>query len=105
MERITKFQVGDKVIYDTKVGTITKITPKRKDITVDFEGYTMTFWFDGWTHGDAWNMKHIEKWTPEKQKIIDDKMAIYKCKKMFEDTAMKNKLTPDMARKIIGVFA
>jgi len=99
-ERTTEFNVGDKVICESVVGKVINITPKRKDIKVDFGRYTLTFGFDGWTHGDVWNAKCIEKWTPEKQKIIDDKMVIYECKKMIRDI----KLTPDMARKIIGVL-
>lgn len=105
MERKTEFNVGDKVICESVVGKVINITPKRKDIKVDFGGYTLTFGFDGWTHGDIWNLKHIEKWTPEKQKRIDDEMEIYRCKKMFEDIVRKKKLTPDMAREIMSVFA
>lgn len=101
MERKTEFNVGDKVICESVIGKVISITPKRKNIKVDFGRYTLTFGFDGWTHGDVWNARCIEKWTPEKQKIIDDKMVIYKCKKMFEDI----KLTPDMARKIIDILS
>lgn len=103
-ERTTEFQVGDKVICGIKVGTITKITPKRKDITVDFEGYTETFGSDGWTRGDIWNMRHIEKWTPEGQREIDEVLVIKTCKKLFEKVSGNKMLTPDMAKKIINIL-
>lgn len=88
------------MLLGDSIGTVINITPKKKDIKVDFGSYMMTFGFDGWTHSDVWNMQRIEKWTPEKQKIIDDKMAIRKCRKMFEDI----KLTPDMAREITSIL-
>lgn len=103
-ERTIKFCVGDKVICDDRVGIITKITPKRKDITVDFEGYTMTFGFDGWTHGDVWHMQHIVKWTPEGQKKIDDISAMRRCQNLFEKSFRDKMLTPDMARDIIKIL-
>lgn len=104
MDRKTEFNVGDKVLLGNSIGTVTNITPKKKDIKVDFGSYTMKFGFDGWTRDDIWHTKHIEKWTPEKQKIIDDKMLINECRKMFEDICRLNKLTPDTARKIIGIL-
>lgn len=104
MERKTEFNVGDKVICGTVVGKVINIAPKRKDIKVDFGRKTLTFGFDGWTHGDVWTAKHIEKWTPEKQKIIDDKKVIYECKHMFEDISRQGELTPDMARKIMVIL-
>lgn len=103
-ERTTKFCVGDKVICKDSVGTVIKITPKRKDITVDFENYTSVFGADGWTHGDVWNMDHITKWTPEDQKKIDDASAIRRCRNLFDKASMKKILTPDMAREIIKIL-
>lgn len=103
-ERTTKFCVGDKVICGGRVGIITSITPKRKDIKVDFGGYTSVFGADGWTHGDVWNMQHIVRWTPEGQKKIDDALAIRRCRDLFDKASMKKTLTPDMARDIIKIL-
>ena len=103
-ERTTKFCVGDKVICGARIGVITNITPKRKDINVDFGSYTSTFRADGWTHGDPWNMTHIVKWTPEGQKKIDDALAIRRCQDLFEKAYRNKTLTPDMAREIIEIF-
>ena len=103
-ERTTKFCVGDKVICGDRVGIITNITPKRKDITVDFKNYTLVFGADGWTRGNVWDMDHITKWTPEEQKKIDDISAMRRCKNLFEKSFRDKMLTPDMARDIIKIL-
>lgn len=104
-KRTTEFCVGDKVICGNRVGTITKITPKRKDIKVDFGDYTSVFGASGWTRGDIWNKQHIVKWTPELQKKIDDMSAIRRCQNLFEKASRDKMLTPDMARDIIEILA
>lgn len=103
-ERTTEFCVGDKVICGDRVGIITSITPKRKDIKVDFGDYALVFRADGWTYGDIWNKQHIAKWTPEGQKKIDDALAIRRCRKLFDKASMEKTLTPDMAREIIKIL-
>ena len=104
-ERTTEFCVGDKVIYGNRIGKIINITPKRKDMTVDFGTHESVFDVYGRKrHRDKWDASQIVKWTPEGQKKIDDTIAIRRCQIMFENISGRGKLTPDQAREIIKIL-
>jgi len=107
------FQVGDKVALSScnnlysNVGIIEKISPKRGDITVNFEQCKMTFDSNGyektsgvWVYG----RKYIELLTPEITQIIHDQSDIRKCKNVFNWVYDNDKLTADQARRIMEIL-
>lgn len=100
-----KFKVGDKVSRNKTscIGTVVKITEKRKDVVVDYGNFKETYNLSGWQKGaDVWTGSTIYLLTPELQKSIEDAKIVERCKKMLD--AAKAGLTPDKARKIIGLM-
>ena len=100
-----EFKVGDKVVTARSrvVGTVIRITPKRKDVVVDFGSYQTTFRRDGWEKGgDIWSSSMIELLTPEIEQEIKEKRTIYKCKTLFHNK--EKYLTFDQAARILEVL-
>lgn len=100
-----EFKVGDKVVTTRSraVGTVIRITPKRKDVVVDFGNYQGTFRPDGWEKGgDVWSATIIEPLTPEIEREIKQNTIINKCKKLFQ--AKERNLTFDQAARILEVL-
>ena len=99
-----KFKVGDKVILNNarKIGTVIKITDKRKDVIVDFGNYKETFRYDGMSKGDIWYRDRI--------RIIDDTvMNEIKNERLVRAAynkleKLKLNLTPEIAKKIIDFY-
>lgn len=107
----TEFKVGDKVVRNfyhagthdigTDIGTIVKITSKRKDIVVDYGNYKETYDMNGWQKSASiWYQSRIILLTPEIEKEITNKIIIDKCKSIFS----KTKLTVDQATKILEIL-
>ena len=100
-----EFKVGDKVILEKSktVGTVTRVTPKRGDIVVDFGNYQATFDKSGWDkNSDAWYSSRIVLLTPEIEKEINDERIIDKCKRVFEKKSKQ--LTAEQAVKILEIM-
>ena len=100
-----EFKVGDKVVTTRSrvVGTVIRITPKRKDVVVDFGNYQSIFRSDGWQKGsDIWSVTIIEPLTPEIEQEIKEKRIIYKCKTIFHNK--EKYLTFDQAARILEVL-
>ena len=104
-----EFKIGDKVVRNynrghggTSIGTVVKITPKRKDVVVDFGGYEETYALNGWQKksGDIWTRSMITLLTPEIQQDLADKKLIATCKDVFS----KTKLSAAQAKKILEIL-
>lgn len=96
------FKVGDKVSRNGTacIGTVIKITEKRKDVVVDFGNFKETYNLHGSQKGaDVWTSSHIYLLTPELQQEIKDARMVRKCKDLLDEA--KDNLTADKARKII----
>ena len=102
------FSVGDKVVTwgnwtSRRIGTITKITPKRKDVVVDFGSYKCTYDLNGWEKGGGiWNRSHIEPLTEKIKQEIIDRNIVTKCQSLMEEYGRN--LPVDKARKIIAIL-
>lgn len=99
------FKVGDKVVTTRSrvVGTVIRITPKRKDVVVDFGNYQRVFGSDGWEKGaDVWSLTMIEPLTPEIAREIKQNIIINKCKRLFR--IKEKNLTFDQAARILEVL-
>ena len=100
------FKVGDKVVTTRSraVGTVIRITPKRKDVVVDFAGnYQRVFRSDGLERGgDIWSATIIEPLTPEIAREIKQNIIINKCKRLFR--IKERNLTFDQAARILEVL-
>ena len=102
-----EFKVGDKVVTTRSrvIGTVIRITPKRKDVVVDFGNYQSIFRPDGWQKGeDIWSSMStiIEPLTPEIEREIKQNIIINKCKKLFK--IKERNLTFDQAARILEVL-
>ena len=102
-----EFKVGDKVVRNLNhagtfgVGTIVRITPKRKDVVVDYGNYTEIYDLNGWQkNSDIWCRSHISLLTPEIENEIECRKIVAKCKSEFG----KATLTADQASKILEIL-
>lgn len=99
------FELGERVVlYPSEIiGVITKISPKRGDITVDFGNFKQIFRKDGWDkHGDVWNSSYIKPCTLEIEEEIRNKAIIRKCVNCFKTTP--ENLTADKALRIMEIL-
>ena len=99
--------VGEKIIsvgsYGRIIGTVVKITDKRKDITVDFGGYTIIYDNRGWQKSrDSWHRDYLQVLTPEIEKEIEERKIIQKCIDMFKKA--ESELTAKQAEAIITLL-
>lgn len=101
-----EFKVGDKVEFKNRwdgssIGIITKITEKRKDITVDFGQKTALFDSHGWQKGcDVYYRGYIRILTPEREREIHNTRLIESCKKEVE----KTDITAEQAKQILAIL-
>ena len=97
-----EYKVGDRVNIagSNEVGTVVRITEKRKDIVVDFGSYKCSFDQYGWTRGNAYTACYIVPLTDELQKQIDDRLIISKCEAVLKRTS----LTAEQAAKILAIL-
>lgn len=107
IEKVGKFNIGDKVIRNynnslpTSIGTVVNITKKRGDVVVDYGKYKETYRPDGWQRGgDSWTRSQIELLTPEIEERIHRINLIRKCR----DTFKKRDLTADQAERILAIL-
>ena len=101
------FKVGDKVVTlrSRKIGTVVNITPKRKDVVVDFGRYKKNFSEDGREKGtDVWYVQRIELLTPEIVQEMKDDKDIRKCWDTIERKFKRHELTASQARQILQIF-
>ena len=105
-----EFKVGDKVIrnYTTPngryiIGTVVKITDKRKDVVVDYGNFKETYNSTGTQKGGGsiWSTSFIQLLTPEIEESIRKSRLISQCKKEFE---AKKDLTLEQAEKILEIL-
>jgi hydroxymethylpyrimidine pyrophosphatase-like HAD family hydrolase len=103
-----EFNVGDKVVRSNgmsrkNIGTIIRITEKRKDVVVDFGSYKLTYNKDGLERkGDVWPKSHIKPLTPEIEEKIRQYEIINKCRVVFDKN--RNKITADQAERILAIL-
>ena len=102
-----EFKVGDRVVrnyepgYSCAIGTITKITEKRKDVVVDYGDYQERYDLHGWQKGsEIWFMSHIGLLTPEIEKEIEETRTIKKCIDIF----CRSNITYEQAVKILKIL-
>lgn len=102
-----EFKVGDRVVrnytpgYSCVIGTITKITGKRKDIVVDYGDYQERYNLHGWQKGgEVWCTSYIEFLTPEIEKEIEETRTIKKCVDIF----CRSNITYEQAVKILKIL-
>ena len=107
------FKVGDKVVRNynsrfngyTDIGVVTKVTQKRKDVTVEYGNYSETYYSDGWEktkNRRAWQRSHINILTPEIEKDLKEKKLIKLCISTFEKKSKE--LTAEQAKQILDVL-
>lgn len=102
-------KVGDRVIscyirgFAPFVGTVVKITEKRKDIVVDYGRFKETYSSDGWEKGSyKWfNRSYIKVLTPEIEEQLREDEIIRKCRDAFKE---KKDLTFEQAEKILKIL-
>lgn len=103
-----EFNVGDKVVMSNRmsrktIGTVIKITEKRKDVVVDFGSYTETYDMRGRKKNcDAWSMSYIKPLTPEIEEKIRQYEIINKCRVVFDKN--RNKITVDETERILAIL-
>ena len=103
-----EFKVGDKVVrYNTigsrdVIGTVVKITDKRKDVVVDYGNFKETYDQTGYEKGVSnwWYKSSIKLLTPEIEEKIRKEQIIIQCKKKLEST----KLTYEQAKQILKIL-
>lgn len=107
-----KFEVGQKVIFADRdgygaIGTVVKITEKRKDVVVQFPSWTKTFRGDGINRqSDTWHRSWIEPLTQEIVEELNHKNKAAKCGKLLNAVYKKvDNLTDEQLDKIISVLS
>lgn len=105
MEDRDMFKVGDRVSLNRTVyfGTVVSVSPKRRDVTVDFGHFKAVYDSDGWRKGQrSWDTEYIVPVTEELRKKLADEAAVSKCKRLMHE--MQSKITADQARRIIAIL-
>jgi hydroxymethylpyrimidine pyrophosphatase-like HAD family hydrolase len=103
-----EFNVGDKVVRSNgmsrkNIGTIIRVTEKRKDVVVDFGSYKLTYDMNGREKNcDAWSRSYIKPLTPEIEEKIRQYEIINKCMVVFDKN--RNKITADEAKRILDIL-
>lgn len=89
------FEVGQRVVIKTRhgygmVGTVLKITEKRKDVVVQFPTSKVTYNEEGFERGgDIWSKSYIVPYTEDVEEEIAHKNKAVKCRKLL-DVAIRN---------------
>lgn len=106
------FEVGQKVVIKTRhgygeVGTVLRITEKRKDVVVQFPNYKANYGLDGWEKGsDVWSMTKIVPVTADVEEEIAHLKKIYKCRDLLKGVPPKlNSLTDGQLDDIISMLS
>ena len=103
MGKIDNIKVGDKVIRSktNSIGTVVKITEKRKDVVVDYGNYQETYRPDGWQKtSDIYFASSIELLTPELEEELNKKQVIKRCQEKFKNQV----ITYEQAIKILDIL-
>ena len=105
----TNFSVGDKVVCchygygEKQIGTVVRVTEKRKDIIVDFGRYKETFGADGFRKSsDVWHNSYLKLLTPEIEEEIRRSKLIRECRNTFDEKCKH--LTANQAEKILAIL-
>lgn len=111
---MTEFKVGDKVVVNYNgsearcplIGEVIRVTKKRRDVIVKFNGYERTFSSSGYEktrdHWYAWNAWRIKLLTPEIETELEQRKIIEDCKELFKNN--KDNLTREQATQIIKIL-
>lgn len=106
------FEPGQKVVIKTRngygeVGTVLKITEKRKDVVVQFSDYKANYGLDGWEkRNDVWSMTRIVPLTSDIEEEVAHENRIDKCRELFNVVYGKvNTLTDGQLDDIISVLS
>ena len=106
------FEVGQKVVIVRQhgygeVGTVLRITEKRKDVVVQFSDYKANYGLDGWEKGnDVWSMTRIVPLTADIEEKVAHEKKIDKCRELFNVVYGKVKeLTDGQLDDIISVLS
>ena len=106
------FEVGQRVVIKTRhgygmVGTVLRITEKRKDVVVQFSNYKANYGLDGWEKGaDVWSMSRIVPLTEDVEEEIAHLEKISKCRELLKEVPPKlNSLTDGQLDDIISVLS
>ena len=109
---MSEFYVGQKVISASRdgygaIGTVVKITKKRKDVVVQFPSWTKTFRGDGVNRqSDTWHRSWIEPLTQEIVEELNRKNKAAKCGKLLNAVYKKiNSFTDEQLDKIITALS
>lgn len=106
------FEPGQKVVIKTRhgygmVGTVLKITEKRKDVVVQFPTCKVSYNERGFERGaDVWSMSYIVPFTEDIEKEIAHAIKIDKCLGLVDDMVGKvKKLTDGQLDDIISALS
>ena len=106
------FEVGQKVVIKTRhgygmVGTVLKITDKRKDVVVQFPTCKVTYNERGFERGaDVWSMSYIVPLTEDIVEEVAHEKRIDKCRELLNVVYGKvNTLTDGQLDDIISVLS
>ena len=109
---MSEFYAGQKVVIKTRhgygeVGTVLRITEKRKDVAVQFSDYKANYGLDGWEKGkDVWSMTRIVPLTADIEEEVAHENKIDKCRELLNVVYGKvNTLTDGQLDDIISVLS
>ena len=109
---MSEFYAGQKVVIKTRhgygmVGTVLKITEKRKDVVVQFPTCKVTYNERGFERGaDVWSMSYIVPHTEDIEKEIAHAKKIDKCVELLDTMIGKaKKLTDGQLDDIISALS
>jgi len=106
------FEVGQKVVIKIgngygEVGTVLRITEKRKDVVVQFPNYKASYDLRGWEKcSDVWSMTRIVPVTADVEKEIAHLKKISKCRELLKEVPPKlNSLIDAQLDDIISMLS
>lgn len=105
------FEVGKKVVIVRQgrygeVGTVLRITEKRKDVVVQFSDYKANYGLDGWEkRANVWSMTRIVPLTADIEEEVAHENRIDKCRELFNVVYGKvSTLTDEQLDKVILIL-
>ena len=106
------FEVGQKVVIKTRhgygmIGTVLKITDKRKDVVVQFPTCKVSYNERGFEKGaDVWSMSYIVPLTEDIVEEVEREKRIDKCRELLNAVYRKvRSLTDEQLNDIISVLS
>lgn len=107
---MTEFKVGDKVVVNYNglgayplIGEVIRVTKKRRDVVVKFNGYERIFSSSGYQKNcNYWNAWRIQLLTPEMEEELNRRKIIERCQDLIKN--IQANLTYEQAIKIIEIL-